>query len=230
LISGIIDDTKTAVRTVLEAGSIDGHGPRHTALEITGRINRVTGRREGGILGLAWNQTEYVISARRELESGDPKLLNRYLQRARRDKKFDAMVKRAIKSGRPLSAADVDKITGRYKDRLLALRGETIARNETLAALNSGKQEGIQQLISSGKIPASAVTKKWRATGDDRTRDSHLAMNNQDVRFDEPFVSPVTGARMMHPHDLSMGAPPSETIQCRCFYEIKIDYISTLRR
>ena len=229
LISGIVEDTKQAVRIALEAGAASGRGPRDTALDITGRINKVTGRREGGILGLAWNQAEYVVRARAELLSGDPKLLRNYLTRERRDRKFDGIVRRAIKSGKPVSVADADKMTGRYKDRLLQLRGETIARTETLAGLNAGKQEGIKQLIASGKVPLSAVKKIWRATGDARTRDSHISMNDQVVKFDEPFISPLTGAQMMHPHDLSLGAPPSETIQCRCFYEIKINYIWILR-
>ena len=76
----------------------------------------------------------------------------------------------------------------------------------------------------------SAVRKVWRATGDDRTRDSHMALNGVEVGIDAPFISPLTGARLMYPHDTSLGAPASETIQCRCFYEIKIDYFAPFRR
>ena len=208
----------------------EGRNPRDVALDITGRINRATGQREGGILGLSSTQTDATIRARQELLSGDPTQLRNYLTRARRDKRFDRQILRALKDGKPLPAGEVDRITGRYKDRLLQLRGEMIARTETLAGLNAGKEEGIRQLIDSGKVPRSAVKKRWRSTGDDRTRDSHMAMNDMEAGIDEAFVSPLTGAQMMFPHDVSRGAPASEIIGCRCFYEIKIDYIGMLRR
>lgn len=207
----------------------EGRNPRATALDIVGRLNRATGRREGGILGLSSTQTDAVIRARAELLSGDPAQLRNYLTRARRDKRFDRIVQKAIKEGRALGKADADAITGRYKDRLLALRGETIARTETLAGLNAGKEEGIRQLIDTGKVQRTAVKKIWRATGDDRTRDSHMALNGVEIGIDTPFVSPLTGAQMMFPHDTSRGAPASEVIGCRCFYEIKIDYIGALQ-
>lgn len=214
----------------MEAAQAEGRNPRATALDITGRINRATGRREGGILGLNSAQTDAVIRARQELLSGDPAQLRNYLTRARRDKRFDRLVEKALRDGRPVAKADADRITGRYKDRLLALRGETIARTETLAGLNAGKEEGIRQLIDSGKVKRSQVKKIWRATGDSRTRDSHMALNGAEAGIDEAFTSPLTGARMMFPHDTSLGAPASETIQCRCYYEITIDYFAPFRR
>ena len=217
------------MRLVLDAGMTEGRNPRATALDIVGRLNRATGMREGGILGLNAAQTDAVIRARAELLSGDPAMLRNYLARARRDKRFDRLVMKAIREGRPMGRADVDAITGRYKDRLLQLRGETIARTETLASLNAGKEEGIRQLIDSGKVQRSAVKKVWRATGDDRTRDSHMALNGEEVGIDTAFTSPLTGAQMMYAHDTSRGAPASETIGCRCFYEIKVDYFAPFR-
>lgn len=217
------------MRLALEAGQAEGRNPRATALDIVGRMDRATGQRVGGILGLNSAQTDAVIRARAELLSGDPAQMRNYLTRARRDKRFDRLVLKAIREGRPMGKADVDAITGRYKDRLLALRGETIARTETLAGLNAGKEEGIRQLIDSGKVQRSAVKKVWRATGDDRTRDSHMALNGTEIGIDEAFTSPLTGAQMMYPHDTSRGAPPSEVIGCRCFYEIKIDYFAPFR-
>lgn len=218
------------MRAVLDAGMIEGRAPRDTALDIVGRLNRATGKREGGILGLNSAQTDAVIRARAELLSGDTAQLRNYLTRARRDKRFDRLVMQAIRDGKPVAKSDVDRITARYKDRLLQLRGEMIARTETLASLNAGKEESIRQLVDTGKVQRSAIKKIWRATGDDRTRDSHLALNGVEVGLDEPFISPLTGAQMMHPHDTSRGAPASETIACRCFYEIKIDYFAALRR
>lgn len=190
-------------------------------MQIVGRVNRATGRREGGLIGLTSGQTDAAIRARVELQNLDAA----YFKRALRDKRFDRLVAKAIKDGKPISKADLDRIAGRYADRLLAYRGETIARNETLASLNAAKEEGIRQLIDTGKVQRSRIKKVWRATGDKRTRDSHLALNGEEIGFDALFVSPLTGAVMAYPHDTSHGAPGSETIQCRCFYEIKIGYL-----
>jgi hypothetical protein len=215
-----VAETQESVRAIIAEGLERGRNPRATALEITGRLNRATGQREGGILGLTSGQTDAVIRARRELETLD----SGYFQRKRRDSRFDRTVAKAIKEDRKLSQADVDRITGAYKNRLLAYRGEVIARTETLAALQAGKMEAARQLIDSGKVRSDQLTKIWRSTGDARTRDTHMALNGQEARLETPFVT-TNGAMMLHPHDTTLGAPASETIQCRCFWELKIRYL-----
>lgn len=221
LIEGILDDTRDAVREALQIGEAAGQNPRDTARLIVGTFNRATGRREGGLIGLNSAQTDAAIRARWELHNLDAA----YFRRQRRDRRYDSLVRRAIRDGKPLSQADIDRVAGRYADRLLALRGETIARTETIGALQAAKMEGIRQLIDSGKVARSAVKKIWRATGDARTRDSHMALNGMEAGIDEAFVSPLTGARMLHPHDTSLGAPASEIIQCRCFWDVRIKYL-----
>ena len=52
LITEIISSQRDAVRVVLEAGMQAGRGPRSTALDIVGRINPASKRRQGGILDL----------------------------------------------------------------------------------------------------------------------------------------------------------------------------------
>lgn len=208
------------MRLVIEDGQARGQNPRQTALGIVGRLNRATGQREGGILGLTSGQTDAVIRARLELAELDAG----YFRRKRRDARFDRLVAKAIRDGNPLSQADLDRVTGAYKTRLLGYRGEVIARTETLAALQAGKMEAARQLIDSGKVRADQVTKVWRATGDARTRDTHMALNGQVARLEAPFVT-GGGAMMLHPHDTTLGAPASETIQCRCFWELKIAYL-----
>jgi hypothetical protein len=183
-------------------------------------VNRRTGRREGGLIGLTENQTGYVRNARRQLRELD----SGYFSRKRRNKRFDGIVRRAIADDKALSKADIDRIAGSYSDRLLKLRGDTIARTEALTSLNAGRHEGYRQLIETGSI--QGATRKWDATGDKRTRLSHLAMEGQSVAIDEPFVSPITGARLMFPGDTSLGAPASETISCRCYAPIKIDFFA----
>ena len=223
--TNIINDQREAIRAVIEAGIEAGRGPRDTALNIVGRVNRATGKREGGIVGLNAPQAKAWIKAGEELDALDPA----YFERKLRDKRFDPMVRKAIETGKPLSKADRERVLNRYSDRLLKHRGDTIARTETIASLNAGRDEGIAQLIEAGNITEQQVVKVWDSTGaDGRTRDTHLGMEDQRKRLGEPFVSP-SGARMMHPGDTSLKAPGSETINCRCVLRFDIDFYRGLK-
>lgn len=213
LITRVVEDQRAAVRVVLDNGLNAGRNPRATALDIVGRVDRRTGRREGGIVGLTEAQTRYVVNARAELASGDPARMQAFLQRERRDRRFDRTIARAIREGRPLAPADVDRIVGRYSDSLLQLRGESIGRTETLTAVHAAQDEALRQVVDRGQVRADAVTKEWRATRDGRTRDTHRAMNGQRVGLDGVFVTPG-GHRMRYPGDAGLGAPAKETIQC----------------
>ena len=224
LVTRITDDTMTSMRAMLVDSLEAGRNPRSTSLDLVGRINRATGRREGGIIGLSAPQERYVANARAELLSGDPERLRAYLGRERRDRRFDRIVARAIAEERPVSARDVSRITGRYSDRLLDLRGEVIARTESLQSLNAGADEAIRQVVDSGAVRREQVMKVWVAATDARTRDTHLAMNGQAVPLDQPFESP-SGARLMYPGDVSLGAPPEEIISCRCTTAMRIDFL-----
>ena len=121
----------------------------------------------------------------------------------------------------------IDRMVDRYTNKLLRARGERIARTETLKAMNAGKVEGMAQLIDSGKVEAKNVTKIWSSSGDKRVRDTHAAMDGQQKKTDEPFVSP-NGAQLMHPLDSSLGAGADEIVQCRCHMRYKIDWLGGL--
>lgn len=212
------------IQQALAAGARAGWNPRRTALELVGRVSPQTGRRTGGLIGLSSQQTEWVLAAREQLLSGDPTKMRRYLLRERRDRRFDGIVNRAIAAGRPVALKDVDRIAGRYADRLLKLRGDNIARTETLAAFNEARDETYRQAIDQGLNPEN-VTKGWNTINDGRQRHTHGAMHKQRKRFDEPFVSP-SGARLMHPGDTSLGAGASEIVNCRCVHTMKIDHLA----
>lgn len=223
LIREIVDDQRAVIREAMRTGLELGQNPRRTALEIVGRIDRATGRRRGGVIGLTSREAGFVRNLRAELSS--PSTASGYFSRQARDRRFDRLVRRSIQEGKPLSQADIERIAGRYSDRLLALRGERIARTETIRALNAGRVEGMAQIVDSGVVSADAVTKVWHATPDGRTRDAHASMNRQTVRFDQTFTSP-TGARMGHPGDTSHGAGGEDVIACRCWMEQKIDWLA----
>lgn len=221
LITGIVTDQRIAIREAVAAGLEAGRNPRSVALDIVGRMEG--NQRKGGIVGLSSVQAGYVQSARAELS--DPELMYRYFTRQRRDRRFDRTVYRARREGRGLTATEMKRVTGRYADRLLALRGETIARTEALTALSAGRYEALEQLVESGKLERSQIKLRWSATGDARTRDAHWGLDRQEVRFGEPFQSP-TGALMLHPGDTSMGAGGEDVINCRCFAQPKINYLA----
>lgn len=222
LITRITEDQRASVRTILESGLIAGRNPRSTALDIIGRVSRVTGRREGGVVGLTAQQAVAVANAREALLSGDPARMRAYLALTRRDRRFDKTVLAAIEQGGALDAATVSRITGRYADRLLDLRGETIARTETMAALNQSSLEAMQQAIDSGAISADTVTKVWHSARDPKVRDSHAAQDRQSVGLNDVFSNGLA-----YPGDPSGG--PAETANCRCWMETKIDFFARLQ-
>lgn len=227
LITRIVEDQRQAISATLVEGLARGDNPTHTALNIVGRVNRVTGRREGGVIGLTAAQSEYVARSRQELLSGEPDQLRNYLTRGRRDKRFDRTVTAALRDVKPLPADMVARITGRYADGLLKLRADTLALHETFTALNEAKMQAWRQAIDKGVVRAGILTKTWHDSRDGRVRHTHRAMNGQKVGFDEAFVSP-SGARLRYPHDPS--APTSETLGCRCWMNVKVDYVAAMVR
>lgn len=224
LVTNIVSDQRTAIQQVLTTGMQLGRNPRQTALDIVGRVG-ATGRRSGGIVGLTSQQERFVSNMRADLASGDAQGLARYLRRERRDKRFDAAVRKAVESGRPLSQADIDKIAGRYADRLLQLRGENIARTESIAAFNAAREESFMQAVEAGGLRAEHVRKTWGATGDKRTRDSHAALNGVEIGLMEAFLSP-TGARMRYPGDTEQGAGAEDVAGCRCTAIYRVDMLA----
>jgi hypothetical protein len=228
LVTRITEDQKTAVRASLSDSMRRGVNPRTAALDVVGRINRTTGKREGGILGLTSVQEGYVAAARAELTSADQKDLKNYLARSRRDKRFDRTVEKAIREETAIPAATATRAAIAYERRLLQLRGETIGRVEAMTALQKGKRQAYEQAIAAGKIRPENVRKTWRSAGDLRVRHTHDVLNGQVVGFNDAFVSP-SGARMLYPMDGSLGAGPGEIISCRCDCDYRIDFLANLR-
>ena len=224
LTTAITSSQREGIQTAISSGLRTGTNPRTTALDIVGRRTR-GGVRKGGIVGLSGQQSEWVTSSRAELRASDPASLKSYLKRKRRNKRYDSQVRKAINSGKPLTVAQVNKITGAYADRLLILRGETIARTESISAMNAGRDAAWDQSVREGKVSRDFITASWSSTGDARTRDAHQAMNGQVRQHGEPFNSP-TGALMLHPGDTSYGARGGDVVNCRCFKQNRADFIA----
>lgn len=222
LITSIVQEQREVIRENLQEGLSRGDNPRTTALDVIGRVNRRTGAREGGAVGLSSPQEKAARNARQALIEGR---YADYLRLARRDKRFDRTIAKAIREDKPLTKAQIEKIITRYRAGLLKLRGDTIARTETLTSLHKAQYEALQQLIDSGKIQANQISLMWDAARDGRTRIDHLIADGQLVKFGEMFT--VGGRLMKHPGDPAGG--PDQVINCRCHLRPKINYMTNLR-
>lgn len=190
-------EQEDVIKRVVADGVARGLNPRTYAREIRAAI------------GLTPKQLDAVQNYRRLLETGSADALERKL----RDRRFDRTVRRAIDEGRALTAAEVDRMVTRYRQRYLKYRSEVIARDEGIGAVHAGADEGWQQAIESGDVDAETLEQSWVATRDPRTRDSHRPMNGQKRDWGVPFTT-GDGVSIRFPHDPA--APLSETAQCRC--------------
>lgn len=226
LITAITDDTRASVRIAMENGIVSGRNPRDTARDIAGYYDRDVGRRVGGVIGLTDQQTSWVNSARLRLSQahlpgggGE-----RYLGMKLRNAQFDGIVEQAMRTGKPLTREQVEKLTIKYADRVLKFRADTIARTESIGAFAASDYEATKQVVDMGAARPKDIRRFWDDASDLRVRHTHEEMNGQEVGLDEPFVSP-SGARLMYPHDRSLGAPADEIIACRCHVRTEIDWI-----
>jgi len=201
-------------RRVIVGGQEIVRTNRQAALDLIGRVSTQTGQRTGGVVGLPGNMAQYVINARNQLLSGDPALLKQYLERGRRDRRFDGIVQRAIQAGKPVAQADADKIVGRYSDRLLKFHAEVIAKTSALESFSAGRERAWEQLVEQG-LDRDRIEKEWRDRNDEKVRNSHHSMGGQRVILGQAFVS-GNGALLRFPGDSSLGAGYNETANCRC--------------
>jgi len=168
-----------------------------------------------GVLGQAW---------RRVTAAGSPPTdpwVNRYLNEAgnRMSNTPDevyalivAEVERGITEGRSLDRVrdDVQLLltasgTDRWKNRAM-----TVARTETIGAVNAGVLRGA--VLEAEQRGDPAPFKQWISTEDARTRPTHVAADKQRTLLSEPFR--VGSAQLLFPGDPR--GPAAEVINCRC--------------
>lgn len=208
LVVNISDEQANALRAMTQGRLAQGVNARKLAREVR------------SVVGLAPSQVQTVNNVRADLEN----LSSDYFSRKLRDRRFDGIVRRAIRDGKPLSQVDIDRITARYAERALRFRADNIAKTESLNALRAGRDEGIRQAIEQGAIAPSATQKVWDSSGDARVRPDHRAMDGQSVGMNEPFIAP-DGSRLMYPGDSSLGAGADQIINCRCVVDYRVDWL-----
>ena len=201
LVREINESTRAVVTEALIEGQNEGFGARKTAQRIKEN------------LGLTERHLNAVKNYERLLREGSAEALNRDL----RDKRFDGSVRSA--KDKPLTEDQIQKMVAAYKKKYIAYRAQVIARTEAAEAVSNGRTEALRQQLENVGLGDDAVERTWIATKDKRTRASHKhgGLDGKKVRgVETPFVSPLTGAKLKAPGDRSLGAPGSETIQCRC--------------
>lgn len=231
LIREISDNTRDGVRALVRDGIEKGVNPRTTARLIRQQV------------GLTERQNRFVGNFRRELETfhtrkaangwnlggtkskapggagvlaidADGNPVDGITQRRLRDFRFDGTLKRAMESGKPLTPEQIDKMVGRYRDRLLAYRADNIAKTESLRATNQGAHLAWQQAVDTGAVDPNEVRRFWSTAGDERVRLSHRSIpktNSEGVGMDEPFITP--NGQVMYP---PLG------VNCRCVVVYRI--------
>jgi Phage Mu protein F like protein len=224
LIRSITEDMRSNVREITRSGMERGLNPRKVALDIVGRLDRETGKRVGGVIGLTEAQQGWVRNYTNKLRSLDAGALENVL----RDKRFDSIVKRAVETGQPLKADQIANLTERYRVSILNYRGASIARSEMLQSQSAAEFDAVRQVRETGAVPDSAIKRAWDATEDARTRPSHRHMEGQVVGPQEAFTLP-NGQKLMYPGDKSLGADASELIMCRCRARPQIDWLQSVK-
>jgi len=110
-----------------------------------------------------------------------------------------------------LQGEGIEDITGRMVESLVT-QNENKMRTFTRTAMTGAQNAGRQKQMEDAEDMGIEVKKKWVATLDDRTRDTHQELDGQEVPVDEPFE--VEGMEIMYPGDPN--AEPELVYNCRC--------------
>ena len=207
LIQGITSTQRQAVQEALRIAASNGAGPREIARAFRQSI------------GLTPYQVRAVASFEAELRALDRRALTKLL----RDRRFDPTIVRAIRDGQPLSDAQIQRMVGRYRDRYVKFRAETIARTEALRSVHEGNHAMFRQALEEGIVNQDQLMQEWNTALDERVRGSHVLMHGQQQPVNTPFVS-GNGNLLLYPGDPS--APPEDTIQCRCSVGTRVTALS----
>jgi hypothetical protein len=106
---------------------------------------------------------------------------------------------------------------GRYRDKLLRARAETIARTETIRAANMGQRAAWDAAADGGLLQRDTLRLVWIATEDSRTCPICSSLDGKTVGFDESFRVPQQdpNAEKQTRPPVAEKSPPAHP-RCRC--------------
>lgn len=140
-----------------------------------------------------------------------PELLPRKVVNGKKDKAWNrTKIANAVTQG-IIQGESIPDLANRIARDTASMNGSAMvryARTAMTSAQNAGRMEGLHRAKEMGV----KVKKKWLATLDSSTRDTHAALDGQTAEVDKPFV--VDGMEIMFPGDPS--ADPSLVYNCRC--------------
>lgn len=201
LVQGISQEQRELVHRVILDGVQRGTNPKEMARDIKDSI------------GLTPDQSDWVTSYRRSLESQD---YDNALGRALSDGRSDRSIAAAQRRGEPMTAEQIDQAVERYRRNVTGYRAETIARTEALRAVHQGSDELFRQAIDNGDVEADDLEAEWipgPATAHARILHRTADLLAQHPQVGQPFVL-EDGTRMLYPGDPAGGA--RNNANCRC--------------
>lgn len=218
LVTRISEESRDAVREAIRGALEVARSPQSIARDIAG--TRVGNARAGGMVGLTGPQAASISKARAALSSGDPARMREYLALKLRDRRFDATIRRAIREGRAIKGADLDRILEAHKAKALGYRAKVIAQAETFKAAAAGRDQSYRQMLAMPGV--TGITLRWQHNLSAEPRVEHVAMGGTVVQLGQPFVFP-DGTAMRYPHDET--APARHVIGCRCIavYRVQVE-------
>lgn len=224
MINTFENSIRDGVRVVINEGIVRGAGPRRTAVAVR------------KLVGLTEHQAKAVISFRDQLVAWPPKsakgwglgqqigrsaggeqvypldadgkLADPIKERRLRDFRYDKVLQQALDQRRPLTKAQIDQMVEAYARKFVKLRSQTVARSESIRALNAGQRQTWQASIDKGLVDRSLVYKRWLVAPDERTcklcqglASHYNKMNNGwGIPFDQPFdPTPMLGRKGVTP-------------------------------
>ena len=141
----------------------------------------------------------------------DPKMLPEWKIDQPKDYTWnEKRVRNAVTQG-IIQGESIEEVGERLTSELAtsnAKKMDMFARTAVNGAQNAGRMDRLHGAEDMG----IEVKKKWLATLDNRTRDTHQALDGQEQPIDEPFV--VDGMKIDYPGDPF--APPELVYNCRC--------------
>lgn len=159
-------------------------------------------------LGAQTNFGLYDANTVSRLIRDEPELLPRKVVKGKKLEAWNQKVIANSVSQGIIQGESIDEISKRIaRDTCISAgRSSTLyARTAVTGAQNAGRMERLHEATDMG----INVKKRWMATLDNRTRDSHAELDGETVDVDEKFSN-----GLMYPGDQS--GDPSEVYNCRC--------------
>ena len=234
-ITNEVQEQITLARTSIQQGYAAGQHPHAIARDLVGRVNRASGLREGGSLGLDAPRADRLakVSAGMRTPEGVQDLVIRHKDgtlsvRYKVNSATEARILRAYRAGTEVPEADRLISERQYSNALHKARAQSIAHTETAQAVMSARDEEWLQLVEARGLDENAVIKTWQhRRGAKEGRPDHIAMSGVSVRGLRASFVMADGTQMLHSHDPAGGA--KHNVLCGCDTTYRLDRAAGLK-